>query len=170
PPGMSGAPGVTGVTTVTGTSGKPTLVVQAAMLARYNETTDTVGYGFGASAAVAFGDARQELRPLLGLALGTVRVSNDTGEFAHWLFAVQAGVLARFDRVYMTAALEGCLYSISVVSTTTSSQMATSAAELAIAGRVGLGYRFGNFEIGTGMRMLAGPTLWLEPVYAGLAF
>jgi hypothetical protein len=144
-------------------------VFQAAPIVRFNGNTGSTGFGGGASAAVTFGTPEQAVTPLVGVALGTTRVSNDDGTYAHTLVAAQLGLRARLDKVNVTAAIELCTYSASVVSATTG-VMSGSASDVAVAGRFGLGYRIGKVELGAAARMLAGPTLWLEPFYAGVSF
>lgn len=163
------APGTTAASAVPIRSSEYHVLLQAAPLARFNETTGSQGIGVGGSVTMTFGRREQAVVPLIGVALGNVNVSTDDGKFSHTLFAAQAGVVARYDDVYVSAALEACLYSISIVSVTSGS-MSGSASDVALSFRLSAGYRIGIFEIGTAARFLGGPTVWLEPVYAALAF
>lgn len=145
---------------------RTTILIQGAPIVRYNESTGSTGLGLGASFALTFGRPTQDVVPLFGIAYGSASVSTADGEFEYHLFAAQLGILARFDQVYVAGMLEGCVYTASTASTMDSY---ASASDAAVAGRIAVGYRIGKLEIGFAARMLGGPTLWIEPVYAGLA-
>ena len=147
---------------------RPPLFVQAAPIVRYNETTGSTGWGAGASVGALLG-ADREIRPLLGLAFGSVRVSTDTGSFAHTLIAAQAGVLARWDKVDLAAMVEACVYMSSVFSADMP-PFDTSESTFAMSARLSLGYRVGSVVVGAGARVLGGPTAWLEPLSLAVHF
>jgi hypothetical protein len=166
------APGATGVTMGTPpvSSRNIGLVVEAAPIVRVNANTGSTGYGGGASFGATFGTPKQSVTPLVGVAIATTRVSNDDGTYGHTLVAAQLGVRARLDDgIHLAVAIELCAYSASVLSTTNGA-MGGSASEVAVAGRMALGYRIGKLELGAAARMLGGPTLWIEPIYASVSF
>lgn len=169
--GVTTAPGVTGTSVpTTGSGPTPVIVLQGAPMIRHNTKTGSTGVGFGGSLAVAWGDAGQRVLPWAGLGIGHVSVSNTDGEFSHLLVAAQAGLLARIDKVELSAALEAYYYSISIESAIMA-PTAGSAYDLAMGVRFGVGYHIlPKIEIGAAARILSGPTLWIEPVFAALSF
>jgi hypothetical protein len=167
-------PGETATATATRAPGsrsasRTDVLVGAGLVLRINTTTGSGGFGGGFAVAATLGRADRPVRPILGLSLAEVRVSNGDGAFTHALAAAQAGLFLGSMRAHATAALEACLYWVSISSATSGTMSGTESA-LALGLRLGLGYRVGRFEIGAAVRALGGPTFWLEPVSLAAVF
>jgi hypothetical protein len=57
-----------------------------------------------------------------------------------------------------------------VVTASDPSMSEVTANDVALAGRISIGYELGPVVLGAGARMLGGPTLWIEPVSAAVQF
>jgi hypothetical protein len=117
-------------------------------------------------------DHQQTLIPLLGLSIGAVAVDSDTtaGEsYTHVFTALELGGVARLsERFEIGAAYAPGFYAISANDEQGDIGQAT---EGVLAHAHGWASAvLGNITLSAGVRVLSGPTFWLEPVTLGVAF
>jgi hypothetical protein len=143
--------------------------LRAAPALRFNPDSGNLAFGVTVGVGIAMSTSHARVRPTFGAAVGAVEVDGMTGHFVHALFAAELGLTARFGDAHLDVEFAPCWYRSSVSSATTGPAMGV-ASGITTSFRAALGYDLGALQVGTGVRMLDGPTFWLEPLYLALQF
>lgn len=134
---------------------------------RISADTGSVGFGGGFGAHLLFGT---NVKLVLGSSFGRVTLDGpkDGDRFAHSFLSAEIGITKVFAR-------DGLLGVAYCPSHYWSSVVETSGRTGDVSGgawfhaRAWIEYRFGAFFIGAGVRVLSGPTFWIEPLSLGVA-
>ena len=134
---------------------------------RISADTGSVGFGGGFGAHLVFG---ANVKLVLGSSFGRVTLDGPTDgdRFAHTFLSAEVGI----SRVFARRGLLGVAYCpshywSSVVET--SGRTADASGGVWFHARAWIEYRFGALSIATGVRVLSGPSFWIEPLSLGVA-
>jgi hypothetical protein len=142
------------------------ITVQASPMARLNPSSGAVGGGIGGELRFAAHRAGGQTFFHLGVMAATVSWTQMTAQLTHGLIAFEVGGTRRIGNVDLRAGVGAVHYTSSVKDGASS----TSASEWSASLEASAGFHVGAFEIGTGVRILSGPTVWISPLYGAVNF
>jgi S1-C subfamily serine protease len=135
-----------------------------APIVRFNPSSGSTGWGYGAAGRLEIGKDNPFV-PFIGAAYGSV----DVGSFTHRLLAGELGAILRVRSLDVIAAYAPCWYE-STVNNADSALPGMSVGAYTSGFRAALDYRFGNLAFGSGVRVLSGPTLWVDAIFLTWGF